>query len=325
MRRSFALALIAAIAALASAVIIAACGDDNNDNGSSSSSSSDKLIKSNSANGDVTIKVGSKNFTEEFILGEINAQALEAAGYKVKRDLNLGSEQIAFKALKNGNIDGYPEYTSTALTSFFGKKVTDIPSDANQAVDEAQSDFSKVGLVAFAPSPFTSANAVGMLKKRADKLGVTKISDLSGKSQSLTLYGSPECRQRPDCLVGLEQNYGLKFKKFTPVDIGLRYEVLDKKQADLSIIFTTDAQLSTRHDVVTLEDDKHVFPPGNVTFVARKATVDKAGPDMQKTIEQVEKGLTLNVMRELNARVDVDRETPKQAAREYLRESGYIK
>jgi glycine betaine/choline ABC-type transport system substrate-binding protein len=325
MRRSFALALIAAIAALASAVIIAACGDDNNDNGSSSSNSSDKLIKSNSANGDVTIKVGSKNFTEEFILGEINAQALEAAGYKVKRDLNLGSEQIAFKALKNGNIDGYPEYTSTALTSFFGKKVTDIPSDANQAVDEAQSDFSKVGLVAFAPSPFTSANAVGMLKKRADKLGVTKISDLSGKSQSLTLYGSPECRQRPDCLVGLEQNYGLKFKKFTPVDIGLRYEVLDKKQADLSIIFTTDAQLSTRHDVVTLEDDKHVFPPGNVTFVARKATVDKAGPDMQKTIEQVEKGLTLNVMRELNARVDVDRETPKQAAREYLRESGYIK
>jgi glycine betaine/choline ABC-type transport system substrate-binding protein len=324
MRRKAALALIATIAALACAALVAACGGGD-DNGSTTGASGGKLIQSNSANGNVTIKVGSKNFTEEFILGEIDAQSLEAAGYKVKRDLNLGSEQIAFKALKNGNIDGYPEYTSTALTSFFGKKATEIPSDAKQAVDETQADFAKVGLVAFAPTPFTSANAVGMLKKKADQLGVTKVSDLEGKSQNLTLYGSPECRQRPDCLVGLEQDYGLKFKKFVPVDIGLRYEVLDKGQADLSIIFTTDAQLSTRKDVVTLEDDKHAFPPGNVTFVARKATVDKAGPDMQKTIELVQQGLTEKVMRELNARVDVDRETPRQAAREYLRESGYIK
>jgi glycine betaine/choline ABC-type transport system substrate-binding protein len=323
MRRKAVLALIATFAALACAVLVAACGDDNKS--STTTGSEGKLIKSNSANGNVTIKVGSKNFTEEFILGEIDAQALEAAGYKVKRDLNLGSEQIAFKALKNGNIDGYPEYTSTALTSFFGKKATEIPSDAKQAVDEAQTDFSKVGLIAFAPTPFTSANAVGMLKKKADQLGVTKVSDLEGKSQNLTLYGSPECRQRPDCLVGLEQDYGLKFKKFVPVDIGLRYEVLDKGQADLSIIFTTDAQLSTRKDVVTLEDDKHAFPPGNVTFVARKATVDKAGPDMQKTIELVQQGLTEKVMRELNARVDVDRETPRQAAGEYLKEAGYIK
>jgi osmoprotectant transport system substrate-binding protein len=323
MRRKVAPALMA-LFVLACAVSLAACGGSSNNN-SSSSSSNGKLIKANSANASTTIKVGSKNFTEEFILGEIDAQALQAAGYKVNKDLNLGSEQIAFKALKNGNIDGYPEYTSTALTSFFGKKATDIPSDAKQAVDQAQADFSKVGLVAFAPTPFTSANAVGMLKKKADQLGVKSISDLKGKSQNLTLYGSPECRQRPDCLVGLEQDYGLKFKKFVPVDIGLRYEVLDKGQADASIIFTTDAQLSTRKDVVTLIDDKHVFPPGNVTFVARKATVDKAGPDMQSTIELVQKGLTEKVMRELNARVDVDRETPRQAAREYLRESGYIK
>jgi glycine betaine/choline ABC-type transport system substrate-binding protein len=323
MRRSVARALIALIAALACAALVAACGDDDNKD-SGSTSTSGNLIQKNAANGDVTIKVGSKNFTEEFILGEIDAQALQAAGYKVTKDLNLGSEQIAFKALKGGDIDGYPEYTSTALTSFFGVKAQDIPSDAQEAVDQAQDDFAKEGLVAFAPTPFTSANAVGMLKKRADQLGVTKISDLKGKSQNLTLYGSPECRQRVDCLVGLEQDYGLKFKRFVPVDIGLRYEVLDKGQADVSIIFTTDAQLSTRKDIVTLEDDMKVFPPGNVIFVARKATVDKAGPDMQKTIENVQKGLTEKVMRELNARVDVDRETPRQAAREYLRESGYI-
>ena len=325
MRRNVALALITAIAALACAALVAACGSDNNNDSTSSSASNGKLITKNADNSSTSITVGSKNFTEEFILGEIDAQALEAAGYKVKRDLNLGSEQVAFKALKNGNIDGYPEYTSTALTSFFGTKATDIPSDAKEAVDQAQTDFAKVGLVAFAPTPFTSANAVGLLKKKADQLRVTKVSDLTGKSQNLTLYGSPECRQRPDCLLGLQRDYGLKFKKFVPVDIGLRYEVLDKGQADLSIIFTTDAQLSTRKDVVTLADDKHVFPPGNVTFVARKAAVDAAGPDMQKTIESVQQGLSERVMQELNARVDVDRETPRQAAREYLRESGYIK
>jgi glycine betaine/choline ABC-type transport system substrate-binding protein len=325
MRRSVALALIATIAALTCAVLVAACGGgDDNDNGSTSASGAN-VIQSNSANSDVTIRVGSKNFTEQFILGEIYSQALEAAGYKVKRDLNYGSEQIAYKALKANKLDGYPEYTSTALTSFFGVKPQDVPSDATEAVDQEQPDFAKNGLVAFDPAPFNSANAVGMLKKRADQLGVTKVSDLSGKSDKLTIYGSPECRQRPDCLVGLEQDYGLKFKKFVPVDIGLRYEVLDKGQADLSIIFTTDAQLSTRKDVVTLTDDKHVFPPGNPTFVARKAVVDKAGPDMQKTIQAVQAGLTERVMRELNARVDVDRETPRQAAREYLRESGYIK
>ena len=324
MRRKVALPLIALLAALACAVLVAACGDDSSDSNTTSGGDGN-LIQSNAANGDVTITVGSKNFTEEFILGEINAQALQAAGYKVKKDLNLGDAQIAFKALKAGNIDGYPEYTSTALTEFFGVDAADIPGDPQQAVDQAQSDFSKEGLRAFAPSPFNSANAVGMLKKRADQLGVKNVSDLEGKSQNLTLYGSPECRQRVDCLVGLEDDYGLKFKKFTPIDIGLRYEVLDKGQADLSIIFTTDAQLSTRQDVVTLVDDKKVFPPGNVTFVARQATVDKAGPDMQKTIETVQQGLTEKVMRELNARVDVDRETPKQVAAEYLRESGYIK
>jgi glycine betaine/choline ABC-type transport system substrate-binding protein len=324
MRRGHLPALLMAIATLACAVLLAACGDDGG-NSSDSGSTSGQLIQRNADNAGKKLTVGSKNFTEEFILGEIYAQGLQAAGYDVKTDLNLGSEQIALKALKGGDVDGYPEYTSTALTSFFDVQPQDIPKNAQQAVDEAQSKFAQEGLVAFDPTPFTSANAVGMLKKRADELGVTKVSDLKGKSQNLTLYGSPECRQRVDCLVGLERYYGLKFKKFTPVDIGLRYDVLDKGQADLSIIFTTDAQLSTRDDVVTLEDDKKVFPPGNVTFVASKKAADAAGPDLKSTVETVQKGLTERVMQELNARVDVDREEPRAVARAYLRESGYIK
>jgi len=323
MRRGHFPALLVALAVLACALLLAACGDDDSGSGDTGGTTGE-LIERNPANADTEITVGSKNFTEQFILGEIYAQALEAAGYDVKKDLNLGSEQIALRALKGGDVDGYPEYTSTALTSFFDVEPQDIPKDAEQAVTESQSQFEEEGLVAYEPTPFTSANAVGILTEKAEELGVEKVSDLEGKSQDLTLYGSPECRQRLDCLVGLQEDYGLRFEKFTPVDIGLRYDVLDKGQADLSIIFTTDAQLSTRDDVITLEDDQQVFPPGNVTFVASKETADAAGPDLKETVEKVQQGLTERVMQELNARVDIDREEPRTVARAYLRESGYI-
>ena len=323
MRRGHFPALLVALAVLACALLLAACGDDDSGSGDTGGTTGE-LIERNPANADAEITVGSKNFTEQFILGEIYAQALEAAGYDVKKDLNLGSEQIALRALKGGDVDGYPEYTSTALTSFFDVEPQDIPKDAEQAVTESQSQFEEEGLVAYEPTPFTSANAVGILTEKAEELGVEKVSDLEGKSQDLTLYGSPECRQRLDCLVGLQEDYGLRFEEFTPVDIGLRYDVLDKGQADLSIIFTTDAQLSTRDDVITLEDDQQVFPPGNVTFVASKGTADAAGPDLKETVEKVQQGLTERVMQELNARVDIDREEPRTVARAYLRESGYI-
>jgi osmoprotectant transport system substrate-binding protein len=113
----------------------------------------------------------------------------------------------------------------------------------SRRIEESRADFQERDLTAFPPTPFSSANAVGLLTERADALGVSSISDLEGLSEELTLYGSPECRQRVDCLVGLRENYGLEFKKFTPVDIGRRYEVLDKGAADLSILFTTDEQL----------------------------------------------------------------------------------
>ena len=169
--------------------------------------------------------------------------------------------------------------------------------------------------MSYPPTPFSSANAVGMLKTEADDLGITKISDLTDH-QDLTLAGSPECRERIDCLAGLEKYYGLDGLRdnFTPVDIGLRYEVLDKGDADLSIIFTTDAQLFTSDDYVTLEDDKHVLPAGNVMFIASQEAADEAGPDFGATIEKVQGSLSLEVMQELNARVDIDKEKPEQAA-----------
>jgi glycine betaine/choline ABC-type transport system substrate-binding protein len=317
-------AAFAFLAALVLALGIAACGGggDNNDTGTSGGNSAN-LIKSNTANNGIQLTVGSKNFTEEFILGNIYAQALQAAGYDVKTNLNLGSEVIAYKALQDGEISGYPEYTSTLLQSIFGKQ--QVPAEAQAAYAQAKAELTPKGETAFSPTPFADANALGMLTSKAQELGATKISDLQGKSQDLTLYGSPECRERADCLVGLQDVYGLQFKSFNPVDIGLRYTVLDKGQADASIVFTSDAQLFANPNKYTLlQDDKHIFPSGNVIWVTDQSTVQKAGPDYAATIEKVQKGLTNAVMQELNARVDIDKQDPAAVATEYLKEDGYI-
>jgi osmoprotectant transport system substrate-binding protein len=316
--------LFAAAATLLAIVLslgVAACGSSNDN---SESNSEGGAIVSNPENAKVSLTIGSKNFPEQEILGEIYAQALAAAGYKVKSDLSLGSETVAFKSLKSGQISGYPEYASTALTSFFGLEPEEVPANAQEAYEKANEELEKEGLVAFEPTPFASANAVGTTTKTAEKYGLKTVSDLEGVSEKLSLYGSPECRERIDCLAGLEKLYGLKFASFHPVDIGLRYSVLEKGEADLSILFTTDPQLSAEKDkFVILEDDKHVFPAGNVIFLSKKSTAEEAGPDYEKTILQVQKELTLPVMQELDARVELEKQTPKEAASAYLKEAGY--
>ena len=285
-----------------------------------------EAIASNPENAKVSLTIGSKNFPEQEILGEIYSQALQAAGYKAKSDLSLGSETVALKTLKAGQISGYPEYASTALTSFFGREPEEVPADATEAWEKADAEFEKEGLEAFEPTPFASANAVGLLKSTAEKYNLKTVSDLEGVSEKLTLYGSPECRQRIDCLAGLEKLYGLKFNEFKPVDISLRYTVLEKGQADLSILFTTDPQLAAESEkFVILEDDKKVFPAGNVIFVTSKKVAEAAGPDYEKTILNVQQGLTLEVMQELDARVELEKQTPKEAAAAYLEAAGYVK
>jgi osmoprotectant transport system substrate-binding protein len=340
------MALAMLVAALSLAVFVSACGSSSSSSSSESAETTGtettepaeetgeegeeevakgEAITADPANEKVSLTIGSKNFPEQEILGEVYAQALSAAGYKVKSDLSLGSETVALKAVESGSVSGYPEYASTALTSFFGLEPEEVPSDATEAWEKANAEFAKKGLEAFEPTPFASANAVGLLKSTAEKYNLKDISDLEGVSEKLTLYGSPECRQRIDCLAGLEKLYGLKFKAFKPVDISLRYTVLDKGQADLSILFTTDPQLAAeKNKYVILEDDKKVFPSGNVIFVTKKKVAEEAGPDYEKTILDVQKGLSLEVVQELDARVELEKQTPKEAAAAYLEAAGYV-
>ena len=316
----WALALVAVLA-----LVAAGCGDDDDDDGGGGGGGgggSAQVIQKNSANASKSVTIGSKNFPEQFILGEIYAQSLEAAGYKVKKQLNLGDEGVAFKALQQGEIDAYPEYIGTSLSSHLKVKVTDIPKDPQEAYDELVQKQAKNGVTPLARTPFENTYRVGMLKETYDKLGIKNTSELKGKEGDLTINGYPECKQRPDCLLGLQDTYGLKFKKFIASQDP--YPILDSKKADVAMVFTTDAQLST-DKYAKLEDDKKLFPPYQITLLIKTEKLNELGPDAKKTVENVQKGLTEEVMQELNSRVVLDKQKPEKVAGDYLREAGYVK
>jgi glycine betaine/choline ABC-type transport system substrate-binding protein len=327
-----------AAGAVAAAISLFAVGCGSSDSGSSSSGGSSSGSGSSSGTGKYagnlikpvsgagskgTITIGSKNFTEQFILGNIYADALKAAGFNVKKQLNLGAEQIAYKALKAGRIDAYPEYTGTSLTSFFGVKVADVPRDKTAAYQQAKKDYAKVGITALPPTPFENTYRLGLTKKNWQSIGSPKTtSELAKKAGQLTITGYPECAQRTDCLLGVEKTYNTKFKKFLASN--QTYQVLDTGKADVGFLFTTDGPLAGGKYAL-VDDDKHLFPPYNISFGVRDSALKKLGPEGQKVIENVQKYMTVKNMQQLNARVDINKSEPEAVAQEYLKSFGFVK
>jgi glycine betaine/choline ABC-type transport system substrate-binding protein len=323
-----------AVLALLAVFVLSACGDDEEPAAGGGGEApaqqegqqaQSQQIQRDPANEGKTMTIGSKNFTESIIIAEIYGQALEAAGYTVKRDLNLGLEQIATKAMQDKQIDGYPEYTGTSLSAVLDVPIKEVPKDPDQAAAESKRLYKeKFDFEVFARTPFEDANAVGILPERAAEIGnPKKISDLAAQNGKLTIAASAECFQRTDCGRGLEQVYGLKFKREIPIDVALRHEVVEQGRADLTIPFTTDGRIA-QNKMIILEDDKNLFPPYNVTFVIRSDSAQRLGPNAQKIIEQVDDQLTNEVMTELNSRVDLDKEKAEDVAKAYLTESGYL-
>ncbi|WP_205699399.1 glycine betaine ABC transporter substrate-binding protein [Conexibacter sp. SYSU D00693] len=327
-------ALASALLLLVLAFAVGACGDDEDDAAGGSgggdapaqtqttSGGGGKLIERDAANSGKRITVGSKNFAEQYILGEIYAQALQAAGFTVKKQLDLGSEQVAFRALKRGTIDAYPEYTGTALTSFYKVEVDDVPRDKEQSFAQLKADLAKDGITAMPQTPFQNTYVVTSTKAVADELGnpktITELAEKAGSSKRLS--GFPECRQRTDCLLGLKQRYGWSPKFVSSTG---QYSDLDKGQADFTMGFGTDGPLSL-DKYVTYEDDKQLFPPYYVTFMVRQSGVEKLGAGGQAVIEKVQEPLTEEVMQELNSRVTIDKQKPEAVAAAYLREAGFV-
>ncbi len=325
--------LTALLAVLVLGLTLAACGSSDSGSSSSGSSkksgssgdsgSSGKLIKKDAANASKSLTIGSKNFAEQFILGEIYSQALEAAGFKVKKSLDLGSEQIAFKALKGGQIDAYPEYTGTALTSFYRVKTDKIPRDKDKAYQELVTKLKGDGITGLPQTPFQDTFVVTSTKAEAKKLGNPKtISELAKKAGSkVSISGFPECRQRTDCLLGLKNIYG-----WTPKFVSSqgKYADLDGGQANLTFGFGTDGELAL-NKYATYADDKNLFPPFYVTFLIKDSSLKKLGPEGQKVIEAVQKPMTERVFQELNSRVTLDKQEPAKVAADYLKSFGFVK
>jgi len=265
------------------------------------------------------VKVGSKNFTEQFIVGELYAQALEKAGIKVEKRLNLGSALIAHTALVNGDIDIYPEYTGTAL-SFIVKG--EPSSDANAVLEMVRKHYEeKFKLTWLTPSAINNGYAIILKPELAEKLKLKTLTDLGPASGKLSFGAEAAFSDRNDGLPGLKKVYGIEFKEFlTFAKLGLRYSALLDKQIDVSFGFATDWQIAA-NKLVVLEDDKHLFPPYYLAPVIRQDTLAK-NPQIAPVLAKVNSLLNNDNMREMNARVERDHEEPKDVAAQFLKSKG---
>jgi osmoprotectant transport system substrate-binding protein len=269
-----------------------------------------------------TIKVGSKDFTEQFILGEMYALVLENAGFKVERKLNLGGTPVAQAALLSGEIDLYPEYTGTGLLTVLKLPVDSDPKVVFDTVAKAYKE--KYKLVWLDPAPMNNTQALAMTQEGSAKYGVTTISELAAKASELTLIGPPEFESREDGLPGIKKVYGdFQLKRYIAVDPGLRYKGLVEGQADVAVAFGTDGEISA-YNLVLLKDDRGLFPPYQVAPVVRQQTLD-ANPKIRSLLNALAPKITDATMQRLNNEVSGKQREPADVAREFLVQEGLIK
>jgi len=269
-----------------------------------------------------TIKIGSKDFTEEFIVGNMYALLIEAAGGKVDRKLNLGGTPVCQAAMEKGDLDLYPEYTGTGLLT-----VLKLPSntDAKMVYDQVAKGYKdKYNFVWLDPAPMNDTQALAMTAAGSQKFGVTKISDIVAKADQLTMIGPPEFEQREDSLPGIMKAYGaFKLKKYIGVDPGLKYKGLIDGQADIAVAFSTDGDIAV-NKLVVLQDDKKLFPIYQITPVVTQKALDTS-PGIRDALNKVAPLLTDQVMSTLNYEVDGKKREPADVAKEFLTNQGLLK
>jgi len=269
------------------------------------------------------LKVGSKNLTEQFIVAELFAASLEAAGIAVERRINLGPTLVVHEALMSGAIDLYPEYTGTALGAVM-KVATETYSE-KEAYQRVKAYYEKeFKLLWLQPSDVNNGYAIVVRPETAQALNLKTLSDLAKVSKSLKLGMGPEFADRRDGLRGLKEVYGMEFGEAQQFrELRQRYEALTSKKVDVANGFATDWQIAT-DGLVTLRDNRSLFPPYILAPVVRMDTV--AGN--KKAVDALERVGTLidnAVMQELNRQVDSGNMAPRQVAERYLKAKGVIR
>lgn len=261
------------------------------------------------------VTIGSKNFTESFLVAEIYAQALEAAGYRVTRRMNLGSTQIALAALQRGEIDCYPEYTGTALIDVLHHAPL---NDSAQVFDIVNRAFSQQFHARWLQAaPMNDSQGLATTPEIAKRYDLRTLSDLAQKAPQLRLATIPEFLTRPDGIPGLQKRYGgFAFKSVRSYDIALKYQALLDGQADIATAFTTDAAIAASH-LTVLEDDKHLWPPYHVAPVVREARA--ADRKLSGILNRVSAQITTDAAQRMNLAVEQDKKDPADVAAAFLK------
>jgi osmoprotectant transport system substrate-binding protein len=268
------------------------------------------------------VGIGSKNFTESLLLGELYAQVIEDNGHPTRRRLDLGGTDIAMEALRRGEIDLYPEYTGTALLVVLKAKPQ---GDAVQTFDFVKSEYERLySLTWLDPAPMNNTQALATTRAVSARYGLHTLSDVAKKAPQLRLGAVPEFVKRADGLPGLQRAYGgFDFKTISLIDFGLKYKALLDGDVDIVVAFGTDGAI-VADNLVVMQDDKHLFPPYQVAPVIRLDAL-KARPELAAILNRVAPLLTDTVMRTLNNEIDgPQKREPAEVARDFIKAHGLI-
>ena len=265
------------------------------------------------------IAIGSKDFTEQTILGEMYAQILEKKGLPVARKLGLGGTQVAMEALRRGDIDLYPEYTGTALLTILKGKASKDAAVNYATVKRAYQ--TQYQLTWLDPAPFNNTQALATTQAIRERYHLATLSDLAKAAPQLRLGAIPEFTKREDALPGLQKAFGgFVFKDVKLIDIGLKYKALELGQIDVVVAAGTDSQIETDHLYVFV-DDKHFWPAYQVAPVVRDDTL-RAHPELAAALNRLAPLLDDATMRGLNAQVDGEKKDSVDVARAFLPQHG---
>ncbi len=266
------------------------------------------------------VRVGSKNFTEQFVLAEIYAQALEAAGIKTEKKLNLGGTLIAQKAMEEKQIDFYPEYTGTMLLAVLKQ---DPMTDPKAVYDKVKDAYAKMGFVLLNQSNLNNGYSMVVRPETAQKYKLETLSDLAKVAKELKIGAGPEFRDRKDGLPGLKDKYGMVFGDDLQMAIGLRYQALKSDQVQVVNGYSTDGMISALK-LKRLRDDKSLWPPYFVVPVIRREALE-ANPKIGDVLNRVSALLDEATMAQMNLQVDGEKLEPKDVARDFLKVKGLVK
>jgi osmoprotectant transport system substrate-binding protein len=265
------------------------------------------------------IVVGSTNFPEQELVAEMYAQVLADAGYTVNKRFQLGSREVVFPALQGGELDLTPEYVGTLL-EFINGGAGEATSDVDESLG-LLTDQLPDGVTMLEPSEAQDSNALAVTQETADELGLSAVSDLEGQAGDLVLGGPPECPQRPLCLPGYEETYGLSFANFQALDAGgpLTTEALNAGEIDVGLVFSTQGAI-VANDWVVLEDDKGLQPAENITPAVREEVLNG---EVEELLNGVSATLTTENVTDMNARME-EGEAPADVAAAFLEEQGLL-